>query len=418
MQLTSLFLTACLILLGLNNFYQRWSVGPISGLAILTLAISMGTITLIALWSYPRRFVNQLAKTTWILFLFLLWAIVLALNFRTFGLELQNVLVWATFVFLVILSARASYTYPNFLLIMRRAMLLAVIVSGTLYLAGKLIGVNIYGLRTYPIFAMLGVAWGLAEWKYGFTTGFWIASILTLFILIDLARTTLVVSIALFALVRFMPKGIKQWLGLGISLLFLGGLFWLLINHYEPLRDRFFGHDASLQIGDVRFNAMGRTKMWGAVIQSLTESPWIGKGPGSAVLAIQETMPNIGNPHNDYLRFLHDYGVIGFSLVMLGLANLYLPIWRQWKKADRYRSPHASTYLTALLMAAAVAVTMVTDNISIYVFAVFPLAIFTGASLGSIFSPQEETVRDNSINTPQPKDRQDHHNAGIAASQY
>ena len=68
----------------------------------------------------------------------------------------------------------------------------------------------------------------------------------------------------------------------------------------------------------------GRSRLWLIIIRTIVgPTDWIfGKGPGFAsVTGLEET--GINHPHNEYLRFLVDTGVIGLTLlILLGLTVL------------------------------------------------------------------------------------------------
>ena len=80
----------------------------------------------------------------------------------------------------------------------------------------------------------------------------------------------------------------------------------------------------------------GRVVIWTQTWQSAVESPWIGKGAGSASAYLADLYDgDIAHPHNDYLRILHDYGVIGLVLFLYGLVRVGLMCWRTWAHTEQ-----------------------------------------------------------------------------------
>ena len=115
--------------------------------------------------------------------------------------------------------------------------------------------------------------------------------------------------------------------------------------------------------------------------QSAVESPWIGKGAGSASAYLADLYDgDIAHPHNDYLRILHDYGVVGLVLFLYGLARVGRLFWRNWAQPRELLQRRLS--LAAALALTAIAMMMVTDNTLVYVFVMGPLGILLGTALG------------------------------------
>jgi O-antigen ligase len=88
------------------------------------------------------------------------------------------------------------------------------------------------------------------------------------------------------------------------------------------------------------------------------------------------------HPHNDYFRILHDYGIVGGALLLIGGFALIRGTKRVWRAAVSQDSSLAQPHLTAFLGTTALAFAMITDNVVIYVFFMAPLAILVGFSLG------------------------------------
>ena len=85
---------------------------------------------------------------------------------------------------------------------------------------------------------------------------------------------------------------------------------------YAPLHHRFF-HGDTPRVGGFSINVTGRDALWAANWGWFKERPLIGHGAGASD-RMTAALPNhgAGHPHNDYLRILVDYGIIGFVLWM------------------------------------------------------------------------------------------------------
>jgi O-antigen ligase len=130
--------------------------------------------------------------------------------------------------------------------------------------------------------------------------------------------------------------------------------------------------------------------MWDTTIGSWQEAPWFGHGMGSAAVLMEETY-GLEHPHNDYLRVLHDLGLVGLSLWVLGLLKLLSHEYRQWRW--EYYAQHKSeaiVHKAAFLSLAAFIMSMATDNSISYLFVMLPLGITLGASAG-LFSSRAAT---------------------------
>ena len=150
----------------------------------------------------------------------------------------------------------------------------------------------------------------------------------------------------------------------------------------DSLRNRFLTGDMSLKLGDWAINVSGRLAFWRVITESFKESPILGKGAGSAQAVIDVAFTGIQHPHNDYLRILHDYGLLGMALWIVAISTLLLSLWRLWRLADRLALPQARLYLSGLLTLVAFALEMTADNVIVYAFVVAPLGLVLGSALG------------------------------------
>jgi O-antigen ligase len=249
--------------------------------------------------------------------------------------------------------------------------------------------------RSFALFALLGIALFLSRWANGSRRDFWLAGALIVLIALSLSRAALVTGVLLVPLSRFRslaPREMKRIVLVGaIALL---GLYSLVFS-IGPLRQRFLGANSldDYVSGEASIDTQGRLAAWAITIASYVEAPWFGKGPGSANDLIQDTLYRLklGHPHNEYLRFLHDEGLLGLLLLLAGMGQLAARCWRAYQRALESSSSVASVayfHLTSFLSLVAVLITMLTDNTASYVFVMGPLAILVGGSIRALAESQ------------------------------
>ena len=245
--------------------------------------------------------------------------------------------------------------------------------------------------RSYALFALLGVSFFAARWALGFRASLWTAAALILLVAVSLSRTALVTAILLLPLSRlqsFSRRNLKRLLGLGVLACIT---LYCLVFSIDALRQRFVG-DNTVQdyvSGEATVDTSGRLAAWGVTLVSYVDSPWIGKGPGSANDLIDDVLARleIGHPLNEYLRFLHDEGLVGLLLFLLGFGQLLRLCWRAYAQSLARESPDAVFHLATLLALFAALITMLTDNTASYIFIMGPLGVMVGVTLRSL-SPE------------------------------
>jgi O-antigen ligase len=201
-------------------------------------------------------------------------------------------------------------------------------------------------------------------------------------VLVSLSRMALAASVLVIWLSQLAPGSARARWKFTIVGTLLIGVCLVGITRYEPLRDRFFEGDVSLKLGAVTINGMGRVAMWRATLESAATSPIVGHGAGSAAEIINSRF-NLGHPHNDYLRVLHDYGLVGLVLWIFALAHLGWGARKGWIVRHRSKDYTSSAiHRAAYLGIVGTAVTMITDNSMAYYMIMIPLAALVGASIG------------------------------------
>jgi O-antigen ligase len=252
---------------------------------------------------------------------------------------------------------------------------------------------GIVGLLAVPLFAADVIVWTPRAFALAAMTGIAILVpyrstnllvrlapyLLALAIAVSLSRTALAISVLLIAFAilrsRHGMRGGRIVLALG-ALAVAGVVAFLAI---PSLRDRFTTGDNGVAVGGIALNTSGRSAIWALIIDDTEKNPWFGLGPGSASDVIIARFPFIAQPHNEYLRFWHDFGWIGVGLFVLAIIVLAVGALRRALAAPPERSAIHWAALLALLAASASAVT---DNPFVYPFVMVPLGVVLGLSIG------------------------------------
>jgi O-antigen ligase len=374
-----------LFLAGLVDLPRQFSFGPISMLGgVMVICIMAPFLCWLVRPRLHRSLLMVLAPTL----TYIAW------SFLTVSWSLpdltgtQNLLAPVAFCGLALLAYLYSRKLQDGWWRISKALLWATALAVGLYalnvpMAGFGTSVVI-GARTFALFALFGLAVCLTTWRYGWKPGLIGALVITATIGISLSRMALAIALLFFLLAQ-IP--LKDWRG-GVRLLAMAAVVVLvayqLVMHVEPIRERFMEGDTSLQIAGININATGRTALWNALLESYAESPWIGKGAGQGGRLIVMRYPGLGQAHSDYLRILHDLGLLGLALWVTGMLTLLVTLAKGWVQADRRGDPAAAVHLAAILALFGVAISMATDNPLVYVFVMAPFGILVGTSLGAM----------------------------------
>ncbi|MDB6428332.1 O-antigen ligase family protein [Curtobacterium sp. 20TX0008] len=249
------------------------------------------------------------------------------------------------------------------------------LLATALFAVQQTLGLLTDGIRSYALAALPMLAAAAA-----LRAGPWLLriapAVIVVGIVASLSRTASVVALlVLVVLVTRRPVGhrirlaILAVVGAGATL----AAVWTWVPSY---RGRFTSGDNAM-LGGVAINTSGRAKLWDVVADHARSAPLVGHGPGSAARLVTETFVGIRQPHNDWLRLLHDTGWIGVSLFALAAVTTLVRIARAAQRTDD------AVHWAALAAFLALLVTAATDNTLIYPFAIGPTAVLIGLSLGS-----------------------------------
>jgi O-antigen ligase len=377
---------AVIVVSGTAGFMARFNAGPVSTMGMITVLYSIGiwSVWLIRTRSTPNRVLMLVP-----FLLFAAWGMMsLVFWYEPSISSAQNVLVIVAFLGLIFLSSRDMVAGDVSLQEIGTAFGIATSLAIGLFFAASVLpaGLAAYGIgtRTFALFILIALAWFIAGWRTGSRKSLWVAILIVALLGISLSRTALVIALALFPLSQVRFSSISGWFKMIVTGTASLMALYVAIWNIEPLRRRFFEGDTSLELFGLRINTEGRMKAWEVIIDSSREAPWMGKGVGSSQAVIDIYFPWLNHPHNDYLRILHDYGMIGMALWATGYIMLLMVTWRAWERSDREGDPRGRIHLAAFLALIAVALAMITDNVIVYVFVMAPLGILVGASLATM----------------------------------
>jgi O-antigen ligase len=359
-------------------------LGPVTLLGATTVVIVILAVGFSLVHRSPRDVTLSLHGLHW----FLAWTFAAILIHAATIKASQNIAVFTTFVTMTGATAAMCRSDVRIATVIYRWFDRAVIITIILYLASVVAGGLgsdlVIGARVTALFEVLAMARGLALIRHGDRRrGAMLALGATTVVLLSLSRTALAVCVILVPLAWLDRRSLSRRATVAAVFVVMLGLFLLAVLAVKPLRDRFAEPDRA-NIGGVSVSVSGRTDFWAATIRSWRQSPWIGNGPGTSEYLPAQYLPKsakYSHPHDDYLRVLHDYGVVGAALWLWGAVSLYRRTKRDWRAAPRH-SQKAMAHGTAVLAMTGIALTMTTDNAIVYLFVMLPLSILVGASLG------------------------------------
>lgn len=307
---------------------------------------------------------------------------------------LQNLCVYLTFVATIPIVARFTSTgTPRRVM---KGMTVAAVCASALYLPVLLAGgtsyaasdggngdtVSLLDPRPFSMMALIGMACAVPfarNWRQ-MLWPIW----LTAMIAFTLSRTSLAVALLLLLAAGLRKR--KQGRGLRMVgwLTAAAVAAWYLFTQFQPIASRFgLNNDRSSFLGIG--GTTGRSALWSWVWERAISDKlafFFGHGAGSVenLISTQYTYPNLVHPHDDFLRLLYDYGVIGLATWLAAFSMLLVGAFRRMTRAESYsdRTIHLAAALGLVLLAGE----GLTANAIVYLFVMAPIAALNGVSLG------------------------------------
>jgi O-antigen ligase len=374
-----------LAVVGVVDLPRRFVVGPTTSYAWMTVAVAV----LLVAMSTSRHVVSALRGTGLLfvpLYVFGGWAV---LSMAWFGVSfagLQNVLVYAAFAALIPVTAAAVFYRDLALPTARRAVTCTFLLASGLYAGslamGGLGGLGIVGPRSYALVGVVAVAWGAAHARFGDRRLGLLAAASWLLILLSLSRLAFAAALVILVVASLDLRSPGRFVRSAVVIGSVSAVAFYAITSFGPMAARFAEGDVQSVGGGLAINVEGRSSLWDLTWRSYRESPIVGKGVGSAEQVIGASLGEINHPHNDYLRILHDFGLIGLVLFAASVVGLLVHSGRSLRAVPGDRD-EAPLHLAAILALLGLLVGMSTDNAIVYLFMAAPVAVIVGLSIGA-----------------------------------
>jgi hypothetical protein len=379
-----LFLIVVFVAATLVDIPRNIRFAGVTGLALLTMVLILaGGMSLLGV---APRFGAMKPVRPFILFF--VWVGVTATIHPPSGPGLQNLTVLALFVIIMLVAGGEAHRDPELASNVVGYGRALVIAASFLYVMSSAIGKfsasQFIGSRTYALAALIGLACLLAEGGLKHRSQRTMALMVVGVVGLSLSRLALALAVLMFFVARSAKRPTQRSLRRLVVSVVLGGVAMIfIVNHVPVLKERFFSGDQSIAVGGLHINASGRLNFWSATVTSWKTSPWIGHGAGSAGKLIESLFPGLGHPHNEFLRLLHDFGIVGLALWVWGIVSVLRHSWKRWHEGLLSGGDAAGgVHQAAALGLMALLLMMATDNALVYLFVMGPLGALVGASLG------------------------------------
>jgi O-antigen ligase len=379
-------IVATLMVSALIDLPQHVHIGPTTGQGVETIAL-VALMALLCLNGYSGRGVPSLIRI-WPLAVFLLWALMSFSWGHPNQQGAQNVFVYVGFVEMLLIGATAGRWAPaHSFRVVDWAFRVAAVVGCSLYALSFVIAGHgnrvIVSPRPFGLFGVLVVAWFMAAHVAGdrFAKLFVIAVVVLT--LVSLSRSALGAQFAVIVVAWFGTSSNFRTIMRALAvMLVVAGLALSAVFLYAPLHHRFFGGDKQ-QVAGISLNVTGRDTLWSANWAWFKEKPAMGWGAGSSD-TMTSALPGgfAGHPHNDYLRLLVDFGVVGLLFWLVGYVTLLRMTWRSWRQSGPRAGPENRVYAASFLALVGIALTMMVDNPLIEIAKMAPLGALVGLALG------------------------------------
>jgi len=201
---------------------------------------------------------------------------------------------------------------------------------------------------------------------------------LTLSIILSQSRTAALVALVLLCIhIFWSTKGTwKLWSRITATLIAAAGIL-VLVLVVPPWIEAWANIALGIEERDLG-GTSGRLTAWARFLSLLTRpSEWIfGLGTGAAMEYGTAEVPYFSHPHNEYLRFLVDLGILGVVLLILGALLLIIHFARSWSRAEPVGK-------ASLLVIISLGIVATTDGPLYSSFVIIPATLVIGLGLAS-----------------------------------
>jgi O-antigen ligase len=363
---------------------QDVRAGSISGGGLLTIALVAAPLPLLI------RAPAAVGRLPRLLVIFLTWAVVATR--ATFSLATgESLAVLFLFAVAMAVGIIAASETPSTTEMIGKALTatswLGLAVFAGLYAIGN-IGTDQASIeagrspRAFALVTLLPLAWGLAGLRTKQAKP-WLALAALIMIGTSLSRGAFAAAIILAAITWIDPSSVGGWFKTLLAATTAATIFFVAVSQSSALHDRVYTGQVYTYHG-IAVNLEGRNTYWSATWndwQSNTTSQLVGHGAGRSDQVVTTTTNGlVAHPHNDYLRLLDDYGIIGFTLWLLVWLGIIRQSWRAGQVPNTTPVERRIAW-TAVLFSLAVGLTMLVDNAFIYAWMMGPLGLLGGMAI-------------------------------------
>jgi O-antigen ligase len=387
-SITDVSLAGILFLTGFLDAFQWIKLGSISLNGILTVIYCGVVVSLLLIKGrVPRQVIGAIRPGIFLA----VWSIAsVAWNHNRSGETLQNVSVLLTFIVSIMLMGALRGQGVNFPVLTLQRLPFTIYFASLLFLLGLVfyhtVGTFAFTNRGYALYVAVGGMWFAAGWRFHEKKSRQSTLLIIVMIAASLSRTALSSVIVLLPwIVSLRAKSVSGWLRPLGMLLLIGSVSVAAIYSVPALHDRFLSSgDRGVTVNGTSISTEGRAEIWATVYADALTSPIVGLGAGSATdLVIKKFGATIAQPHNDYLRIFHDYGLVGLALWLWFVFSVAASLRSSYLKAQFHGDLTQQRYIVAGISALCVVLfCMTTDNIFVYVGPMFMAAILLGNALG------------------------------------
>jgi O-antigen ligase len=379
-------------------------VGPFS-LSVYATVLAAGLVlvsctTQLLLGSYikPRAIPRRL-KAESLRLLRILWPLILLLVFSSIWLALewriegaQNLLALTILVvgILALANETDSQKVKRFLSLYLHVSL---VVSGV-YVVFTVSGLPGFANRQFAMIMLVSLSIA-AVWPASNRLLRAAPYVFAFSIVLSQSRAAALVALVLLAIHLFWStRGTwKLWSRITATLIAVGGVLVLALVA-PPWIEAWTGIDWGIEYRDLS-GTSGRFTAWARFLALLTRpSEWIfGLGTGAAMEYGTAEVPYFSHPHNEYLRFLVDLGILGVVLLIIGALLLIIHFTRSWSSAEPVGK-------AALLVIISLGIVATTDGPLYSSFVIIPATLVIGLGLASTlstrWSPEKQRAKKDS----------------------
>jgi O-antigen ligase len=379
-------LSTILVLTSFLDLFTRIKFGTISANGFLTVLYGAMAMLLLLL---KRNVPGQVLSAARPGIALVIWAIASILwNVNRSVEAVQNTCVMVLFVASIILvasqAASSGKASPQIL-----KQLPWVLYFSTALFVSTVLHLYSVQARLFALYASVGVMWFAAGWRFHEKRARTATIIMVFCIGWSLSRTALIGCILVLPwILSFRGKSLTGLLRPILTLSFLGVVTLGAIFSVPSLHQRFFEQgDQGVTVNGTTISTEGRAEIWAVVYADAMHSPIVGHGAGSATDLVTKVFGvEIAQPHNDYLRIFHDYGLIGLALWIAFITSLVTVLRRRYRLAKSLGNVRQQRNIIAALSGMLmILLSMTTDNIIIYPGPMFLEAVLLGNALGAVY---------------------------------